>query len=119
MHEITLLVQLVKMVEKEARAHAIASQIDSIVVQVGQLTDIVPKYLTEYYPNVTEGTLLEGSHLEVEYILGNGRCPHCEKVFRVVENKGICPLCQTTYWELLSGREFILKEIRMVEETTE
>ena len=114
MHEITLLVQLVKMVEKVARAHAIASQIDSIVVQVGQLTDIVPKYLTEYYPNVTEGTLLEGSHLEVEYILGNGRCLLCEKVFRVVENKGICPLCQTTDWELLSGREYILKEIRMV-----
>lgn len=116
MHEITLLVQLVSMVEKEARAYDIASQIDSIVVQVGQLTDIVPKYLTDYYPNVTEGTLLENSKLEVEMILGNGLCPKCNKVFRVVKNNGKCPICGETNWELLSGREFVLKEIRIIEE---
>ena len=115
MHEITILVQLVHTVEKEARANHIAEKIDTIVVQVGQLTSIVPKYLTEYYPNVTEGTLLEGSRLEVEVIKGNGLCHHCNKVFGIVQHKEKCPICQRKDWEMLSGQEFILKEIRIRE----
>ncbi len=113
MHEITLLVQLVNMVEREAKNNALDQKIDSIIVQVGQLSEIVPKYLTEYYPNVTEGTLLSGSELIIETIPGNGYCHHCEKVFRIVKNKGKCPICQADDWEILSGQEFILKEIRI------
>jgi len=116
MHEITLLVQLVQMVEREARANQLAKKIDSIVVQVGQLSEIVPKYLKDYYPNVTEGTLLSNSTLEVETIIGNGLCHHCNKVFRIVENKGKCPICKAEDWEILSGQEFILKEIRIMED---
>lgn len=119
MHEITILVQLVNMVEKEARANKLAEKIDTIVVQLGQLTSIVPKYLKEYYPNVTEGTSLKGSKLEIEMIPGNGLCHHCNKVFRIVEHKGKCPICEADDWEMLSGQEFILKEIqvRVHEET--
>lgn len=116
MHEITILVQLVNLVEKEAKANQIAEKIDTIVVQVGQLSSIVPKYLTEYYPNVTENTSLRGSKLEIEIIPGNGLCQHCNKVFRIVKHKGKCPICGAKDWEMLSGQEFILKEIRVSEE---
>jgi hydrogenase nickel incorporation protein HypA/HybF len=116
MHEITILVQLVNLVEKEAKANNIAEKIDTIVVQVGQLSSIIPKYLTEYYPNVTEGTSLKGSNLKIEIIPGNGLCQHCNKVFRIVEHKGKCPICGAKDWEMLSGQEFILKEIRVREE---
>lgn len=118
MHEITILVQLVSLVEREARANHIAEQIDSIVVQLGQLSSIVPKYLKEYYPNVTEGTLLEKSKIEVEMIKANGLCHPCNKVFGIVEHKGKCPYCGGSDWEMLSGNEFILKEIRIKEKQT-
>lgn len=118
MHEITILVQLVSLVEKEARANQIAEDIDSIVIQLGQLTSIVPKYLKEYYPNVTEGTLLENSKLEIEMIKANGLCHHCNKVFGILANKGKCPYCFRDDWEMLSGEEFILKEIRIKEKKT-
>lgn len=118
MHEITILVQLVSLVEKEARANQIAENIDSIVIQLGQLTSIVPKYLKEYYPNVTEGTLLENSNIEIEMIKANGLCHHCNKVFGIIENKGKCPYCNRDDWEMLSGEEFILKEIRIKEKQT-
>ena len=116
MHEITILVQLVKMVEREARANKLAEKIDTIVVQLGQLSSIIPKYLTEYYPNVTEGTSLQGSKLKIEIIPGNGLCHHCDKVFRIVEHKGECPICGNHDWEMLSGQEFILKEILVLED---
>lgn len=115
MHEITILVQLVNMVEKKAIANHIAEKIDTIVVQLGQLSSIIPKYLTEYYPNVTEGTKLNGSKLIIETIPANGLCHHCSKVFGIVVYKGKCPKCGGDDWEMLSGNEFILKEIRVRE----
>jgi hydrogenase nickel incorporation protein HypA/HybF len=114
MHELTLLVGLVDMVEKEMKDNNI-EEIDTIVVQIGQLSSIVPRYMIEYYPNATENSLLKGSKIKIEMIPGNGLCHHCNKVFNVVKNKGKCPICQATDWEILSGQEFILKEILIKE----
>jgi len=50
-------------------------------------------------------------------IPGNGLCHHCNKVFNVARNKGKCPTCGGEDWELLSGREFNLKEIIIKENT--
>ncbi len=114
MHEITILVELVNMVEEAAKENNVV-RIDTVTIQIGQLSSIVPRYMREYYPNVTEGTILEGSKLKIEMIPGNGLCHHCDKVFNVVKNKGRCPICRADDWELLSGKEFNLKEIVVTE----
>lgn len=110
MHEITLLVELIKAVETAAIQNNI-NEIDTVVVQIGELSSIVPRYMMEYFPNATEGTILENSKLKIEIIPANGLCHHCNKVFKIIKNKGMCPYCKTSDWELLSGMEFILKEI--------
>lgn len=110
MHEITVLVELVKMVENAAVQNNI-DIIDTIVVQIGEMSSIVPRYMMEYFPNAAEGTILENSKLKIEIIPANGICNHCKKVFRIVKNKGKCPICNGDDWEILSGMKFILKEI--------
>lgn len=110
MHEITILVELIKMVETAAIENNIA-KIDTIVVQIGEMSSIIPRYMMEYFPNTAEGTLLENSKLKIEMIPANGLCHYCNKVFNIVKNKGKCPCCKADDWEILSGMEFILKEI--------
>lgn len=110
MHEITILVELIKMVETAAIENNIA-EIDTIVVQIGEMSSIIPRYMMEYFLNTAEGTLLENSKLKIEMIPANGLCHHCNKVFNIVKNKGKCPCCKADDWEILSGMEFILKEI--------
>jgi hydrogenase nickel incorporation protein HypA/HybF len=110
MHEITVLVELIRMVETAAIQNNI-DEIDTIVVQIGEMSSIVPRYMMEYFPNAAEGTLLENSKLKIEMIPANGLCHHCNKVFNIVKNKGNCPYCKADDWEILSGMEFILKEI--------
>ncbi|MCT4508583.1 MAG: hydrogenase maturation nickel metallochaperone HypA [Tepidibacter sp.] len=110
MHEITILVGLIKMVEKAAIQNNI-EEIDTVVIQIGEMSSIVPKYMVKYFPNAAEDTLLENSKLKIEEIPANGLCHHCNKVFKIVKNKGKCPLCKADDWEMLSGMEFILKEI--------
>jgi hydrogenase nickel incorporation protein HypA/HybF len=48
-------------------------------------------------------------------IPANGLCHHCNKVFNIVKNKGKCPICNNDDWEILSGQEFMLKEIYIKE----
>lgn len=112
MHELTILVELVDMVESAMRENNI-NKIDTVVIQVGQLSSIVPRFMYEYYPNAIDGSMLEGTNLEIEMIPGNGLCHHCNKVFNIVKHKGKCPICQGDDWEMLSGQEFMLKEIRI------
>ena len=54
-------------------------------------------------PNDTE--------LEIEILPGNGMCGKCRKVFNLVANKNRCPECGGAEWEILSGKEFMIKEI--------
>ena len=112
MHELTILVELVDMLEKEMSVNNI-NKIDTVVIQIGQLSSIVPRFMREYYPIACENSKLEGSFLKIEMIPGNGLCHHCNKVFNVVKAKGKCPICYRDDWEMLSGQEFMLKEIHV------
>lgn len=110
MHEIGVLFEIVKTVEKYALENEVES-IQTLILQVGELSSMIPSYLKNLYPAAVDGSILEGSELEIEVLTANGMCRDCNKVFSVVSNKGSCPICNTKNWELLSGKEFYIKEI--------
>ncbi|MEG1819401.1 MAG: hydrogenase/urease maturation nickel metallochaperone HypA [Oscillospiraceae bacterium] len=47
----------------------------------------------------------------MEVIPGIVCCDDCGKEFNLLENNGKCPNCIDSHWELVSGREFFIKEI--------
>ncbi|MDF2803787.1 MAG: hydrogenase nickel incorporation protein HypA [Anaerocolumna sp.] len=110
MHEIGVLFEIVKTVEKYALENEVEA-IQTLVLQVGELSSMIPKYLVNLYPAAVDSSILEGSELEIEVLAANGLCRDCNKVFSIVSNKGSCPKCCTKNWELLSGKEFYIKEI--------
>lgn len=110
MHEIGVLIEVVKSVEKIAKENEV-EKIESLVLQIGELSSMIPKYMKTLYPMATEGTILEGSNLEIEIIPANGLCKDCKKVYNLMDNNGMCPRCGNKNFELLSGKEFFIKEI--------
>lgn len=110
MHEIGVLFEVVKSVEKFAKENDV-EKIETLVLQIGELSSMIPKYMKTLYPAAIEGTILDGSNLDIEVIPANGLCKDCQKVFNLMEHKGTCPLCGTKNWEMLSGKEFYIKEI--------
>ncbi|MBE6054704.1 MAG: hydrogenase maturation nickel metallochaperone HypA [Clostridium sartagoforme] len=110
MHEIGVLIEVVKSVEKFAEANNV-QRIETLVLQIGELSSMIPKYMKNLYPASIEGTILEGSELEIEVLPANALCSDCKKVFNLVSNKGICPSCKSEHCEILSGKEFYIKEI--------
>lgn len=101
---------VVRTVESFARENDV-SQIETLVLQVGELSPVVPHYLEACYPAAVDGTLLQETKLKIEVIPGNVICKGCNKVYRLIEQKGICPQCGSHEHEVLSGKEFLIKEI--------
>lgn len=110
MHELGVVMEVARVVEVFARENDV-EEVDTIVLQVGELSAMVPKYIYDVYPAAVYGTMLENTKLDIEIVPGNGRCGRCEAVFNILESHAVCPNCQSAQFELLSGREFYIKEI--------
>lgn len=110
MHEIGVLFEVVKSVERFARENEV-EKIQTLVLQIGELSSMIPKYMQSLYPAAIEGTILQGSALEIEVMPANALCQDCKKVFRLMEHHGECPSCKHKNFEILSGKEFFIKEI--------
>ncbi|MDR0852229.1 MAG: hydrogenase maturation nickel metallochaperone HypA [Clostridiales Family XIII bacterium] len=110
MHELSIMLEIVKTVEQSAAENEV-SNIETLVLQIGELSSMIPKFIEEVYPAAVTGTILEGTKLEIEMLPAIARCNACGKTFNAVAYKGICPECGGKELKLLSGREFNIKEI--------
>ena len=110
MHELGVILSVVETVEQFARENHL-TRIGTLVLEIGELSSIIPKYVESCYPAAVDGTLLQNTTLKIEIIPGNGLCAECGKVFNLKENNLVCPHCGGRRFEMLSGREFMIKEI--------
>ncbi len=110
MHELGVVIEVVKTVTRFAEQHQL-QKVDTIVLQIGQLSSMIPKYVETCFPAAVEGTHLEQTKLMIETIPANGLCKACHQVFNVLEHKSQCPFCHSQEWGLISGKEFVIKEV--------
>jgi hydrogenase nickel incorporation protein HypA/HybF len=110
MHELGIMFNIVKKVENIARENGV-TEIAALVLQIGELSPVIPRYVRACYPAAVDGTLLQNTELKIEIIPGNALCKSCNKVFNLLANKKKCPHCWSEEWELCSGKEFMIKEI--------
>lgn len=111
MHELGIMYHIVEQVLKVVESNQL-SEVEAIVLQVGEMSSVVPRYLHACFPAAVDGTVLEGSKLEIEILPANGICRGCGKVYPLLEYSKVCPDCGGKDYEKISGGEFYLKEIR-------
>ena len=107
MHEIGVVRQMCKTVMEFAAENQIQS-ISEIVVEIGELSLIIPKYVEDVYPLVVEDTMLKDTKLIIEEIPGLAECDECDEIFNVVEHKGYCPNCGSFEKTVLTGSSNLL-----------
>lgn len=111
MHELGIMFHIVEQVTKLAKENGL-TEVEAIVLQVGELSSVVPRYLESCYPAAADGTILEKAVLEIEILPANALCKSCGKVSSVLGSKDSCPHCGNQSRTLISGQEFQIKEIR-------
>lgn len=110
MHELGVVVEVIKTVEDFAEKNHL-TKIQTLVLQIGELSSMVPHYIEACFPAAVDGTRLQDTKLVIEVLPGNARCRACGKVFNVLAHNSTCPQCGGQAWELLSGKEFLIKEV--------
>ena len=115
MHEIGIVRSMCKTVIDYAHENNVQS-ISEIVVACGELSLVIPEYVEELYPVVAEETELKDTKLIIETVPGLAECEQCDEIFNVVENKGYCPNCGSFDKQVLSGKDFLIKEIHVKEQ---
>jgi hydrogenase nickel incorporation protein HypA/HybF len=110
LHELSVVIDVVQQIETVAKKNRL-TKVDTLVLQVGELSSMIPRYIEACYPAAVDGTLLQETKLRIEIMPGNGMCKECHEVFNLLQNHNTCPKCGGKHWEILSGREFMIKEI--------
>lgn len=110
MHELGVLLEVVDQVSNVAKENDV-TEVEKLVIEVGELCSMIPKYMYDLYPMAIMDSVLEGSELEIEVIPGVGKCSKCSTEYNLLENEGYCPQCKAMSFNVISGEEFIIKEI--------
>lgn len=116
MHELGIVFEIVRTVENVVKEQDLPA-VDTIVLQVGELCGVIPVYLDECWPAaIDKKPYFKNTKLKLDVVPGVARCQKCGEVFNVIANEGYCPKCKSFDKDLLSGREFMIKEILVPED---
>lgn len=110
MHELGIVYEVIKVVDRFVEDNQLA-HVEKIVLEVGKLSQAIPRFIEECYPAAVHETPYEHTILEIEVLPANGKCKTCQEVYDVVTNRKVCPSCQGETFDLISGQEFNIKEI--------
>lgn len=115
MHEMSITQSLLEIVGEQMAKHGM-ERLESIHIQVGELTAVEPDSLRFCFEVCTQGTSLEGAVLEVEEIPLTGRCRDCGREFAMQSPLALCSSCEGVAVEIIAGRELDIISINAKEE---
>lgn len=105
-HETSLVRRLIEMVVREAERLE-GEGVSVVRVEVGALSGVEPMLVQLAYDQLTPGSRLAGSRLEIEVVPLRARCAQCG-VFEVPQFHFTCPRCGNSRTVVVSGEEFRL-----------
>ena len=109
MHEMSITQSVVEICE----GHAGGRRVTDVVLEIGELSGVVPDSIEFCFEACTRGTLLAGARLKLELVPGLGSCPACQGEFPVTSLFDSCPGCGAFGLAIVSGEELRVKELEL------
>ncbi len=110
MHEVGIISAMLKTLERVMVEEKL-SHIDKIVLEVGELSGVVPHYMEECFPAAVYKTPFEDLKMELEVVPGTIRCLECGNTFSFQGTRWKCPDCESEKLKLVEGTGLLIKEI--------
>ena len=89
------------------------SEVEEIVLDIGELSLVIPKYVEDVFPAVVKDTKYQNTKLIINEIPGLAECEECDEIFNVIDHKGYCPNCGSFEKQVLTGEDFLIREIHV------
>lgn len=111
MHELGVVFYVVRDVKQVAEENQV-EKVESVTLQIGEVTGIIPEYLTDCWNWARKKEpVMEEAELLIEPIPAVSFCEDCGREYPTVQYAKICPHCGSERTYLLKGSEFLIKEI--------
>ena len=109
MHEMSITQGIVDICLK----NCLNRSVKAVILEIGLLSGVVPDAVEFCFEACSNGTLLEGSILEIRKTEGLGRCLTCSKEQPLLRIYDPCVSCGSFGMEILSGEEMRVVEIEI------
>jgi len=113
MHELGIVFYIIRDVKQAAQEHGV-SHVNAVVMNIGEVSTIVPEYLTDCWRWAADKEeILKGCELRINTVPALTHCDNCGKDYPTVAHGKTCPHCGCGSTWLLQGREAEIKEIEV------
>ena len=111
MHELGIVFYIIRDVKQAAAEHDV-DHVNAVVMNIGEVSTVVPHYLTDCWRWAADKEeLLRGCELRVQTIPAVTHCDDCGAEYETVRYGRTCPRCHGGHTWLLRGNEVEIKEI--------
>ena len=109
MHEMSITQSVVEI----CKGHAQGRRVTCVVLEIGELSGVVPESIEFCFEACTKGTLLDGATLTIDLVPGVANCTACHLQVPVKSLFDPCPSCGDFGLGLVSGEELRVKELEL------
>ncbi|MCF8301740.1 MAG: hydrogenase maturation nickel metallochaperone HypA [Bacteroidales bacterium] len=110
MHELAMVQNMFRIILEVADQNQL-QKITRVNFEVGKMQQIVPEYFEFAFEATKENTIASEAQLSLSFIPITLKCKACNHEFTIADGAFICPKCQETDLELISGNELLIKSI--------
>lgn len=112
MHEISLCLNALELIEQQARQHGV-KRVTAVWLEIGALSCIEESALRFSFDSVCRQTLAEGSQLHLVYKAAQAWCWNCSASVSIDRHDAGCPQCGSHTLKVESGESLQVKQIEV------
>ena len=112
MHELAITKSIVDLVERESKKQGFKKALE-IRLRLGEFSGIVPEYIKDFFPLVSEGTASFGAELLFETNPAKFLCLGCGYEGGADRQNACCIKCGSSSLKMTAGREFFVDSLKV------
>ncbi|PVZ87836.1 hydrogenase maturation nickel metallochaperone HypA [Serratia sp. S1B] len=112
MHEISLCLSTMELIEQQARQHG-AKRVTAVWLEIGALSCIEEQALRFSFASASRHTLADGCQLRLSYQPAQAWCWDCSASVYIEQHDAGCPQCGGHTLRVESGESLRLKQIEV------
>ncbi|TFH16180.1 MAG: hydrogenase maturation nickel metallochaperone HypA [Lentisphaerales bacterium] len=114
MHELSICQSIVNSIQEEmAGMDPRPKRLISARIVVGELRQIVPEFMQNAYQNLTKGSDIEGSQLEIKALTIHGTCEACGWTGPLSKDLCECPSCSSSKLKMEGAMDLYLDNLEI------
>jgi len=113
MHEVSIAMNILQIIEEELSRN-LGKTVLHVHLQIGVLSGVVPDSLLFALEASKPNGPLKTAEIFIDRLKAEAKCPECGNQFETEDYFGICPQCGNSRYDIISGRELIIKSVTLI-----